>query len=241
MPAARTSTASGPVGSGCSASSGTAPCSRRMAARMAAMVRGAIRPPPPCPTISRPHGRRRHRLRRAGSRAVRDPGLELGRGAHARVHERRGAGAHARHRRAAPLEPLARRAVAQGRDVRPHPGGCARSATTATATRSSRSWSRPAPPATRASGPASTAASSSRRPRTRSCPAWSGRSPRAPRRRPRAPTPRSCSPTRRSRARRWRRRPRRSPAPCARRATSGSPRRPRTCSTTWPRWSTPAI
>ena len=62
---------------------------------------------------------------------------------------------------------------------------------------------------------------------------------RAPRR-PRAPTPRSCSPTRRSRARRWRRRPRRSPARCARRATSGSPRRPRTCSTTSPRWSTRA-
>src|SRR5688572_29432835 len=44
MPAASTSRMSGPVGSGWSASSGTPPCSRRMAARMSAMVRIAIRP-----------------------------------------------------------------------------------------------------------------------------------------------------------------------------------------------------
>ena len=36
--------------------------------------------------------------------------------------------AHARDRRAAPLEPLARGAVAQGRDQRQHPGACARCA-----------------------------------------------------------------------------------------------------------------
>ena len=47
MPAASTSTTSGPVGSGCSASSGTDPCSRRMAARMSAMVRIALRPARP--------------------------------------------------------------------------------------------------------------------------------------------------------------------------------------------------
>ena len=47
----------------------------------------------------------------------------IGRGADARLHERRGARAHARDRRAAPVEPLARRALAQGRDVGQHPGG----------------------------------------------------------------------------------------------------------------------
>ena len=53
---------------------------------------------------------------------MRDPGLALGRGADARVHERRGARRHAEHRRAAPLEPLALGALAQGSDVGQHPG-----------------------------------------------------------------------------------------------------------------------
>ena len=53
--------------------------------------------------------------------------------------------AHARHRRAAPLEPLARRAVAQGRDVGQHAGASARCASTATATRCWRSSSPPGP------------------------------------------------------------------------------------------------
>src|SRR4051794_19498820 len=44
--AATTSTTSGPVGSGWSAISGTPPCSRRMAARMGAMVRKAAGPAP---------------------------------------------------------------------------------------------------------------------------------------------------------------------------------------------------
>ena len=66
---------------------------------------------------------RRDRLRRARPRAVRRAGLVERRGADARVHERARAGAHARDRRAAPLEPLARRALAQGRDVRQHAGG----------------------------------------------------------------------------------------------------------------------
>ena len=47
----------------------------------------------------------------------------------------RGARAHARDRRAAPVEPLARRAVAQGRDLRQHPGGPRAAPATATATR----------------------------------------------------------------------------------------------------------
>ena len=64
-------------------------------------------------------------------------------------------------RRAAPVEPLARRAVAQGRHQRQHAGRAGRCAWTATATRCSRSWSRPARPVTRASARAFTAASSS--------------------------------------------------------------------------------
>ena len=51
----------------------------------------------------------------------RRPGLAHGRGPDPRLQQRGGARAHARDRRAAPLEPLARRAVAQGRDVRQHP------------------------------------------------------------------------------------------------------------------------
>ena len=46
----------------------------------------------------------------------------------------RGAAAHARDRRAAPVEPLARRAVAQGRDERQHRRPCGRCGSTATAT-----------------------------------------------------------------------------------------------------------
>ena len=48
----------------------------------------------------------------------RRPGLAHGRGADPGLRQRGGGGAHARDRGAAPLEPLARRAVAQGRDVR---------------------------------------------------------------------------------------------------------------------------
>ena len=72
--------------------------------------------------------RRRDRLRRARPRAVRRPGLAHGRGADARLRQRGGARAHARDRRAAPLEPLARRAVAQGRDVGQRAGASRRCA-----------------------------------------------------------------------------------------------------------------
>ena len=72
------------------------------------------------------------RLRRARPRPVRRAGLAHGRGADARLHERRGARAHARDRRDALLEPLARRAVAQGRDVGQRAARPARCATTAT-------------------------------------------------------------------------------------------------------------
>ena len=48
---------------------------------------------------------------------MRGPGLEHGRGPDARLHEPRGARAHARERRDALLEPLARGALAQGRDL----------------------------------------------------------------------------------------------------------------------------
>ena len=48
---------------------------------------------------------------------MRGAGLEHGRGAHARLHEPRGARAHARQRRDPLLEPLARGALAQGRDL----------------------------------------------------------------------------------------------------------------------------
>ena len=74
-----------------------------------------------------------------------------------------------------------------------------------------------------------------RRAATRRCPRSSARSrARAARAARAAPTPPRCSPTRGSPARRSRRRPRRSCARCARRATSASPKRPPTCSTTWP-------
>ena len=73
--------------------------------------------------------------------------------------------------RAAPVEPLARGAVAQGRNERQHPGGAGAARWTATATRCSRWSSRRVRPATRASAPAFTAASSSRPRRTRLLPA----------------------------------------------------------------------
>ena len=81
------------------------------------------------------------------------------------------------------------RAVAQGRDVGQHPGASARCAWTATATRCSRSSSRPARPATPARARASTTASSSRRRRTRRCPALERTLAAARPSGPRAPTP----------------------------------------------------
>ena len=70
--------------------------------------------------------------------------------------------AHARDRRAAPVEPLARRAVAQGRDVAATRSG-ARAAPRLRRRRAARARrARRARPATPASAPASTAASSSR-------------------------------------------------------------------------------
>ncbi|CAA9498689.1 MAG: Phosphoribosyl-AMP cyclohydrolase / Phosphoribosyl-ATP pyrophosphatase, partial [uncultured Solirubrobacteraceae bacterium] len=63
-----------------------------------------------------------HRVRRARARAVRHPGPGQRRGPHARLHERRGAAPHAGDRGAAPLEPLARRALAQGSHVGQHAG-----------------------------------------------------------------------------------------------------------------------
>src|SRR4051794_1791860 len=105
---------------------------------------------------------------------------------------------------------------------------------TATRTRCWRSWSPADRPALRASARASTTATSPPWRRTRCSRGSSGRSPLAPPGGRAAPTPPSCSPTRVGWGRRCRRRPRRSPARHARSPTSGSPRRPRTCSTTWP-------
>ena len=109
-------------------------------------------------------------------RAVRDAGRGHRRGAHAGLHERGGARAHARDGRDALLEPLARRAVAQGGDLRATRCACGRCGTTATRTRWSR-WSiPPGPPATPASAPASTAARWTRS-RARRWRRWSARSP----------------------------------------------------------------
>src|SRR5204863_424872 len=69
-----------------------------------------------------PSDRRRDPLRGARPRAVHRAGLALGGGADAGVHERRGRPQDARDRRDALLEPLARRALAQGRDVGQHAG-----------------------------------------------------------------------------------------------------------------------
>ena len=92
--------------------------------------------------------------------------------------------AHARDRRAAPVEPLARRAVAQGRDVGQHAGrpGAAPRLRRRRAARARRA--RRARPATPASAPASTTASSSRPRRTRRCPRSSARSPQRAAERP---------------------------------------------------------
>ena len=100
----------------------------------------------------------------ARPRAVRDPGLAHRRGAHARLHERGGARAHARDRRAAPVEPLARRAVAQGRDVRQHAGGQGAALRLRRRRGARARRARRARPATPASAPASTTATSTRGP-----------------------------------------------------------------------------
>ena len=63
-------------------------------------------------------------------------------------------------RRAAPLEPLARRALAQGRDLGQHPGRARAALRLRRATPCSRSSTRPGPPATPASARASTTATS---------------------------------------------------------------------------------
>ena len=174
-----------------------------------------------------------HRLRRARPRPGRRAGLAHGGGAHPRLRQRRGGRAHARDGRAAPLEPLARRALAQGRDLGQRPARARaapglRRRRAAGARRAGR-----ARPATRASARASTTASSSPRRRTRRCRRSSARWPqRAARAARRARTPSSCSTTRRASARRSARRPRRSRAPRARSPTSASTRRPPTSSTT---------
>ena len=173
-----------------------------------------------------------HRLRRARARPLRDPGRPHRRGADAGLHERRGAGQDGGDGRAAPVEPLARRALAQGRDVGQHPGR-ARAALRLRRRRDPRARRprRPGLPHRRAH--VLLPGRPRRPPRTRRCPASSARSPSAPpARTPRAPTPRACSPTRGSPGRRCRRRPRRSSAPRARSPTSASPKRPPTCSTT---------
>ena len=123
--------------------------------------------------------RRAGRLRPRRPRAVRRAGLEQRRGADARVHERAGARAHAR--RPASCTCGAARAASSGTRAPPAAtrSACGRCAWTATATRCSRSSSRRARPATRASAPAFTAASSSRRRRTRRCRSSSARSPSA--------------------------------------------------------------
>ena len=127
---------------------------------------------------------------------------------------------------------IPRRAVAQGRDVRQRPEGARhplrlrrrRAARPRRAGRAGLPHGRAhvLPPrrarAARAARGAPGAGADGRRARRG-----------APRR---APTPPPCWPTRRRSARRWRRRPRRSPAPRARRRTSAWPRRPPTCSTT---------
>ena len=115
--------------------------------------------------------------------------------------------ANARERRAAPLQPLAPRAMAQGRERAATHRPFARCVWTATATPCSRSSSRRAPPATPASARAFTTASSSRRRRTRRCRCSSARSPSAPPSDLRARTPSRCSKIRCSRERRCSRRP----------------------------------
>ena len=154
-------------------------------------------------------------------RAVRRPGLDDGRGADARLHEPRGARPHARERRDPLLEPLARGAVAQGRDLRQRPAAALaalrlRRRRAAGAGRAGR-----ARPATRASAPASTARSATRpSPPHEALPALARTLAAAAARHAggqlHAP---SCSARARARSgRRSRRRPRRPRAPAARRS-----------------------
>ena len=100
LPAARRASCSAPM----PAAGSTRP--RAAAARRAAGTRTILS--------------RGDRLRRARPRPGRRPGLAHGGGPDPRLRQRGGGRAHARDRRAAPLEPLARRAVAQGRDLGQH-------------------------------------------------------------------------------------------------------------------------
>ena len=182
-------------------------------------------------------------IRRERPGPVRDPGLEHRRGADARLHERRGAAAHPRDRRDPLLQPLARGAVAQGRDL----GQRAAAAAAALRLRRRRAasrWSSPAGPACHTGerscfyrdlegADGASAAGRRARPRHEALPALErtlrGAARRAPRgllhgraaRRPAADRRRRCA-----------RRPTRSPAPRRASPTSGSPRRPPTSSTT---------
>ena len=187
------------------------------------------------PPISRPRGRMpaRSNNRSRGPFALHSPGRPHRRGAHARVHERRGARAHARDRRDVVLVALAPGAVAQGRDLRQRP-----------AAEGAAPRLRPGrdPRAGRAGGPGVPHRRAHLLPQRRSRPgagrgagdARSGRSPSGARTRPRGATRRACWPTASWSAQRSARRPRRSPARRARSRTSAWPRRRPTCSTTWP-------
>src|SRR5688572_7185809 len=98
----------------------------------------------------------------------------------------------------------------------------------------SRWSSRRGPRAIRGSGRASTTVTPRSSRRTRRLRRSSARSRRARPRRPRAATPPSSWPTRRRSERRSKRRPRRSRAQRPAKATTASPTRRLTCSTTWP-------
>ena len=155
------------------------------------------------------------------------------RGPDARLRERGGGRAHARDRRAAPVEPLARtscgtraRRAATRRRSR-------RCGWTATATRCSRSSSPPARRATPARGRASTTATlDGDRAARGAARASSARCAPARPSGPRAPTPSQLLDDPALIGEKVRRRPRRSPAPRARRPTTASTTRPPTSSTT---------
>ena len=165
--------------------------------------------------------------------ALRRAGLAHRRGAHARLHERGGARAHARD--AARCGSGAARARSSGTRARPRATSsacaalrydCDEDALLALVEPAGR-------PATRASAPASTAATWSRSPRE-ALPALE-RTIAERRGRGRPATSYTARAARRpgaASARRCARRPRRSRAPRARSPTSGWPRRPPTCSTT---------
>ena len=72
---------------------------------------------------SSPRGRFRDRVRRPWAGAVHRAGLAHGRGPDAGLHERRVASPHPRDRGGALLQPLATRALAQGRHLRQHARG----------------------------------------------------------------------------------------------------------------------